>query len=86
MKPQPTTILSDELLCAADDWKQTHFLLLGTFMDMILGPWNTTPQPPVITRLHGSPVSGSFLSGGSFIFCTTSNLRGRWPFFFGMVS
>ena len=63
-----------------------YFLLRGTFMLMILGPWNTTPQPPVMMRLQGSPVSGCFLSGGSFMLCTTSNVRGFCPFFFGMVS
>ena len=42
------------------------------FMDMMLGPWVTHPDPPVITRFTGSPVFGSFVSGGSAIRCWTS--------------
>ena len=58
--------------------------LLG--MERILAPWVTQPLPPVITRRTGTPVSGSWVNGGSLIFCTTSNCRGFCLGFEGTVS
>ena len=75
--------MSDDAKSPAD---RSHFLFRGTFMDMMLDPWKTTPHPPVMMRLQGSPVPGCFSSGESFMLCTTSNVRGFCPFFLGIVS
>ena len=49
---------------------RAHFPRLPlVFIDMILVPWKTTPEPPVMTRFTGTPVSGSLVRGGSVIFC-----------------
>jgi hypothetical protein len=38
-------------------------------------PGTSTPNPPLMTRRTGSPVSGSVRSGSSFMLCFTSNRR-----------
>lgn len=42
-------------------------------------PTPISPKPPEITRRTGSPVSGCFVRGASFMLCTNSKRRGEAP-------
>ena len=57
-----------------------------TFIERMLAPCVTIPQPPVITRRTGRPVFGSFFNGGSLILCSTSKRRGFIFRLLGIVS
>jgi hypothetical protein len=58
----------------------------GLFMASMLVPRKQFPEPPLITRRTGSPVSGCFVNGSSFMLCCTSKRFGFWVFLVGMVS
>ena len=64
-------------LCHAVRREQASAVVIACFSD---------PGLYAAREVTGSPVFGCFLSGSSFMDCTTSKRLGFLPFFLGMVS